>query len=66
MAKKAKRRAAAKGKSRAKSLSITKELVRARPSVDRRSTRAIVIGTKAVRGMVIDRSAASSLLKRGR
>ncbi len=66
MARKAKRKAAAKGKSRARRLSITKESVRARPSVDRRTTRAIVIGTKAVRGMVIDRSAAASLLKRGR
>jgi len=64
---KTKRRAVAKGKTRARRrLSITKELVRARPSVDRRSTRAIVIGTKALRGMVIDRSAAASLLKRGR
>jgi len=64
---KAKRRAVAKGKTRArKRLSITKELVRARPSIDRPSTRAIVISTKALRGMVIDRSAASALLKRGR
>jgi len=57
MAKKAKR----KGK-----LSVRKESVRARTTGGTRSTRAIVIGTKALRGMVIDRSVASSLLKRGR
>ncbi len=57
MAKKAKR----KGK-----LSVRKESVRARAAGGTRSTRAIVIGTKALRGMVIDRSVASSLLKRGR
>jgi hypothetical protein len=66
MAKKAKRKAAAKGRARAKRLSIRKESVRGRPAPGATSTRAIVISTKAVRGMVIDRSAVSSLVKRGR
>jgi len=57
MAKKAKRR---------RKLSVRKESVRARATGGTRSTRAIVISTKALRGMVIDRSVASSLLKRGR
>ena len=57
MAKKAKRR---------RRLSVRKESVRARAIGGTRSTRAIVISTKALRGMVIDRSVASSLLKRGR
>jgi len=66
MAKKAKRKAASKGRSRARKLSVRKESVRARATGGTRSTRAIVIGTKALRGMVIDRSVASSLLKPGR
>ena len=66
MAKKAKRKAASKGRSRARKLSVRKESVRARATGGTRSTRAIVISTKALRGMVIDRSVASSLLKRGR
>ena len=66
MAKKAKRKVAAKGRARARKLSVRKESVRARATGGTRSTRAIVISTKALRGMVIDRSVASSLLKPGR
>ena len=66
MAKKAKRKAASKGRARARKLSVRKESIRARATGGTRSTRAIVISTKALRGMVIDRSVASSLLKRGR
>ena len=66
MAKKAKRKVAAKGRARARKLSVRKESVRARATGGTRSTRAIVISTKALRGMVIDRSVAASLLKRGR
>ena len=66
MAKKARRRTASKGRARAKKLSIRKESVRARATGGTRSTRAIVISTKGLRGMVIDRSVASSLLKPGR
>jgi len=66
MAKKMKRKAASKGRARARKLSVRKESVRARATGGTRSTRAIVISTKALRGMVIDRSVASSLLKPGR
>ena len=66
MAKKAKRKAASKGRARARKLSVRKESIRARATGGTRSTRAIVISTKALRGMVIDRSVASSLLKPGR
>jgi hypothetical protein len=63
MAKKAKKKAAAKGRSRARKLSIRKESIR--PSAEKRITRgAIVINSRAVRGMVIERSVAS-LFKRG-
>ena len=66
MAKKAKKKAAAKGRSRARKLAIKKESVRDLSSAETRALRgAIVINTKALRGMVIERSAAS-LLKRGR
>ena len=60
MAKKAKRA------SRAKKLTVKKESLRARSSVDRGPVpNAIVINPKAVRGMVIDRSAVS-LFKRAK
>ena len=60
MAKKAKRKPAAKGKARAKRLTIKKESVRDRTAAETRVPRgAIVINTKALRGMVIERSAAS-------
>jgi hypothetical protein len=62
----AKRKTAVTGRSRAKKLTIKKEAVRDRASAEARATRgAIVINTKALRGMVIERSAAS-LFKRGR
>lgn len=65
MAKKAKRKVAAK-KPRARKLAIKKESVRERSAPETRATRgAIVISTKAMRGMVIDRAAAA-LFKRGR
>jgi len=66
MAKKVKRKATSKGRARTRKLSVRKESVRARATGGTRSTRAIVISTKALRGMVIDRSVASSLLKPGR
>jgi len=66
MAKKAKKRAVAKAKTRAGKLTVKKESVRDRPSAGTRALRgAIVISSKAMRGMVIDRSAASQL-KRSR
>lgn len=65
-AKKVKRKTVAAGRARAKKLTIRKESVRDRASAEARATRgAIVINTRALRGMVIDRSAAS-LFKRGR
>ena len=67
MAKKAKKKktTTAKRKVRAKRLTVKKESVRDRGSAETRATRgAIVINTKVLRGMVIDRSAAS-LFKRG-
>jgi hypothetical protein len=65
-AKKVKRKTAVTGRARAKKLTIRKESVRDRASAETRATRgAIVINTKALRGMVIDRSAAS-LFKRAR
>jgi len=68
MATKAKKTAAAKVKARARTrrLAVKKEPVRDRPSAETRALRgAIVISSKAMRGMVIERSAAS-LLKRPR
>jgi len=65
MAKKARKKSGAAGRSRSRKLSIKKESVRDRASAEPRTPRgAIVINTKALRGMVIDRSAAS-LFKRG-
>jgi hypothetical protein len=69
MAKKAKKAKKKKGtvtgRSASKKLSIKKESVRHRTSAEPRVPRgAIVINTKALRGMVIERSAAS-LFKRG-
>jgi hypothetical protein len=65
-AKRAKRKSAVIGRSTSKKLSIKKESVRDRASAEPRTPRgAIVINTKALRGMVIERSAAS-LFKRGR
>lgn len=65
MAKKARKRSGAAGRSRSKKLSIKKESVRDRASAEPRTPRgAVVINTKALRGMVIERSAAS-LFKRG-
>jgi hypothetical protein len=65
MAKKARRKSGAAGRPRSKKLSVKKESVRDRASGEPRTPRgAIVINTKALRGMVIDRSAAS-LFKRG-
>jgi len=64
-AKKARKKSGAAGRSRSKKLSIKKESVRDRASAEPRTPRgAIVINTKALRGMVIERSAAS-LFKRG-
>jgi hypothetical protein len=64
MAKKAKKKAAAKGTRGARKLTVKKESVRDRPSAATRAPRgAIVINSKAMRGMVIDRSVAS-LFKR--
>ncbi|HUO62357.1 MAG TPA: hypothetical protein VMT97_01545 [Terriglobales bacterium] len=61
MAKKAKK-AAAKARTRAGKLTVKKESVRDRPSAGARALpRAIVISSKAMRGMVIDRAAASQL-----
>ena len=52
-------------RARSKKLSIKKESIRDRASAEPRTPRgAIVINTKALRGMVIERSAAS-LFKRG-
>lgn len=66
MAKKAKKKATGKGKARGKKLAVRKESVRDRPSAETRALRgAIVINSKAMRGMVIDRSVAS-LLRRAR
>jgi len=64
-AKKARRKSGAAGRARSKKLSIKKESIRDRASAEPRTPRgAIVINTKALRGMVIERSAAS-LFKRG-
>lgn len=64
-AKKAKKKSTVTGRSASKKLSIKKESVRHRTSAEPRIPRgAIVINTKALRGMVIERSAAS-LFKRG-
>ena len=64
-AKKAKKKSTVTGRSTSKRLSIKKESVRQRASAEPRIPRgAIVINTKALRGMVIERSAAS-LFKRG-
>lgn len=64
MAKKAKKKAVAKAKTRAGKLTVKKESVRDRPSAETRALRgAIVISSKAMRGMVIDRSAASQLTR---
>jgi hypothetical protein len=64
-AKKAKKKGTVTRRSASKKLSIKKESVRHRDSAEPRIPRgAIVINTKALRGMVIERSAAS-LFKRG-
>ena len=64
-AKKAKKKSTVTSRSASKKLSIKKESVRHRASGEPRIPRgAVVINTKALRGMVIERSAAS-LFKRG-
>jgi hypothetical protein len=64
-AKKAKKKSTVTSRSASKRLSIKKESVRHRAAAEPRIPRgAIVINTKALRGMVIERAAAS-LFKRG-